>query len=210
MHSLQADSSAASSALQALTERTALTERALDGKGDASLLASVEGRVAALAGRLDACAGRQDLHAVGARVDSLDRALEQLRAAGQQTASTLDELATDVASALEERPTAEVVAAKADRAAIERSLARVRVDLGRRAESADLATVQASLQALSERVAGTEKTGTVALEFIDWYASRGKAYEWNAEALERHMNALAVGNRAAVRAEVAPPPHYST
>ena len=35
----------------------------------------------------------------------------------------------------------------------------------------------------------------VALRFIDWYATKGDAYEYNAAALERHMNALAVGNR---------------
>jgi hypothetical protein len=35
----------------------------------------------------------------------------------------------------------------------------------------------------------------VALRFVDWYADKGDAYEYNAAALERHMNALAVGNR---------------
>lgn len=37
------------------------------------------------------------------------------------------------------------------------------------------------------------------MKFIDWYGSKGEAYEYNAASLERHMNALAVGNRSKVR-----------
>lgn len=51
--------------------------------------------------------------------------------------------------------------------------------------------LQTSVDALSRRV-------DVCLRFIEWFSDKGASYEYNAGALERHMNALAVGNRSRV------------
>lgn len=39
----------------------------------------------------------------------------------------------------------------------------------------------------------------MALDFVDWFSSRGEAFEHNAASIERHMNAIAGGNVAATR-----------
>ena len=36
----------------------------------------------------------------------------------------------------------------------------------------------------------------VALRFVEWFSAKGEAFEHNAAAVERHLNALASGNRA--------------
>lgn len=51
------------------------------------------------------------------------------------------------------------------------------------------------MRAQAEGLALLGRKVDVALRFVDWYAAKGDAYEYNAAALERHMNALAVGNR---------------
>ncbi|CAE7246257.1 unnamed protein product [Symbiodinium sp. KB8] len=59
---------------------------------------------------------------------------------------------------------------------------------------------QAAQRLLQEKV-------EVALAFVEWFGAKGETYEYNAAAMERHMNALARGNRASVRgvARAAPP-----
>ena len=35
----------------------------------------------------------------------------------------------------------------------------------------------------------------VAMRFVEWFSAKGEAFEHNAAAVERHLNALASGNR---------------
>lgn len=67
-----------------------------------------------------------------------------------------------------------------------------------RALSSSLDAVHARVQTLDRRTGRLGEEVQVALDFVDWYARRGEAYEFNASALERHMNDLAVGNAGAV------------
>ena len=60
-----------------------------------------------------------------------------------------------------------------------------------------------SLEATDEAVARVSgacellgRKTDVALRFVEWFSAKGEAFEHNASAVERHLNALAAGNRA--------------
>ena len=81
----------------------------------------------------------------------------------------------------------------------------LRADIANIREEVEARAYVTSLEATDENVTTLQNTSDVlakkievALRFVDWYADRGEAYEYNAGALEKHMNALAIGNRAKV------------
>jgi hypothetical protein len=63
------------------------------------------------------------------------------------------------------------------------------------AYTSSLAGTDENVRAHAEALALLGRKVDVALRFVDWYAEKGDSYEYNAASLERHMNALAVGNR---------------
>lgn len=75
-------------------------------------------------------------------------------------------------------------------------LAALREELEARAYITSLEATDENLTVLTERVGALAVKLEACLKFVDWFAEHGSAYEYNAAALERHMNALAVGNRS--------------
>ena len=145
---------------------------------------------------------------------ALQEALAKLEAAEAASAAKAAKLEAEVAADFEDvrgalagKASVEASDRKMDRATCEALLrdlnrhvqARATVDEMREA-CGRLDQHQAAQRLLQEKV-------EVALAFVEWFGAKGETYEYNAAAMERHMNALARGNRASVRgvARAAPP-----
>lgn len=141
---------------------------------------------------------------------------EACAAALKETEAKLSRSIREVATKAEARATqlsagldnaaVEVGAARAGAAAALQSacselrgeLASLSLEVGRRAYISSLEATDDSLQSLAESIRQLSLRTDVCLRFIQWYSDKGEAYEFNAQGLERHMNALAVGNRSKV------------
>eukprot|EP00903_Cladosiphon_okamuranus_P015561 g14366.t1 len=91
------------------------------------------------------------------------------------------------------------VALKADARHTEESLRALREDLGQRARQASLSSLERTVSQLDREHAKTRKASDLTGRFVDWFSSRGQAYEHNLAAVERHIENLAtrsVGARA--------------
>lgn len=165
--------------------RTAL-EATTAAAGDAAAIA----RAAAPAAALAHVAG--DVATLERRVTGVEAGVAAAHTAVSD-AATASGIRADAAAAAAAAALATAVAE------LRRELAAARSDTATRAyvsslEATDEAVggAQASLDALTAKV-------DICLRFVEWFAEKGEAYEYNASALERHMNALAVGNRAPTR-----------
>ncbi len=210
----------ATATIAELDARTSSSRAALDRSLESTVKLSAT--VQALAGT---AAAKADAVAVAGLADAVDRLaadvgtratsaeLRDVRtalAAVAGRASVLEGGAKDAArGAAEDRRTAESrVAAAAS--ALRSELAAVREGAAREAsrlqEEVDARAYVTAVEATDEgaaslrgEVATLGRRVDVAMRFVDWYAAKGEGYEANAGALERHMNALAVSNRAVTR-----------
>jgi len=148
---------------------------------------------AALAPKLE---GPQLTAAVREAEERLARQMREGSARGEARAAAL--------SAQLENALAEVAGVRAAASgSLSAAVRELRAELGRLAAEVGKRAYIASLEETDEAAAGTAQAVAslggkvdVCLRFIEWYAEKGEAYDYNSEALERHMNALAVGNRA--------------
>lgn len=175
---------------------------------------------------VQALAGQTASKAEGAALDRLAAVVDRLGSEVQQRATTEEvrRVSAAVASvstragALEAGAEAATARAAADKgelqAAIAAASSTLREEAGRaaarvaseldglreeieaRAYVSSLAATDESVGELRSAADTLQRQLEVAMRFIDWYAEKGEAYEYNAASLERHMNALAVGNRS--------------
>jgi hypothetical protein len=82
-----------------------------------------------------------------------------------------------------------------------RGLQDMRAEVEARAFITSLEATDENVTCLQTSVDGLSRRVDVCLRFIEWFSDKGASYEYNAGALERHMNALAVGNRSRVGGE---------
>lgn len=83
---------------------------------------------------------------------------------------------------------------------LQREVSRLADEIDARAYVTAVEATDESVQAVRGTVEVLDRKVGVALRFIDWYAEKGELYEANATAVERQLNALALGNRSS------PPP----
>ena len=136
---------------------------------------------------------------------ALQAALEELQAASAATTAHADALQgqvdaglADVLAALDTKASAVDCGRKMDRAACEAMLSDLHTAVQARATGRQLKALGARVDTGDTRAALLEQKVEVALAFVEWFGDKGETYEYNASALERHMNALARGNRARV------------
>lgn len=141
-------------------------------------------------------ASADDLHATRAchvalasRTDALEAGVAALEAA---LASRHGEMVAHVQAVAE--AAGKDLAASAAR--LREEAAALRADVDTRAYVTALEATDESVASLSSNVSALASRVDVCLRFIEWFSEKGQAYEYNAAALERHMNALAVDNRA--------------
>ncbi|CAM9485459.1 unnamed protein product, partial [Sphacelaria rigidula] len=95
--------------------------------------------------------------------------------------------------------TREEVALKADARYADAALSALRADCALRARQSDLVSLESQVCCLETEHAKTRRASDLAARFVDWFSSRGEAYEHNLGAVEKHIENLAtrsVGARA--------------
>jgi hypothetical protein len=148
---------------------------------------------AALAAKLE---GPQLAGAVREAEERLARQMREGAARGEARAAAL---AAQLENALAEVAGVRAAASGSLSAAVRdlrTELSRLAAEVGKRAYIASLEETDEAAASTAQAVAALGGKVDVCLRFIEWYAEKGEAYDYNSEALERHMNALAVGNRA--------------
>lgn len=161
--------------------------------------------VAAVAHRLDIVAYDAQQRAPAAEIvalrSSLQVATERLQTV-EATAGSLQAQVAATARATHVHAQEVVDAARSDLAArisaLDAALANLTQEVDARAYMSSLESTDDRVRSVSSTVAHMCASLDVATRFVAWFSERGEAYEYNAGALERHMNALAVGNRARV------------
>jgi len=138
-------------------------------------------------------------------------ALAALRDAHNATQADLEDLAQQTARQLQEVDTA--LASKAPQASVdlkydtataEAALDELHAHIQRRALGSTVQGIEAHLERNKAWQALLERKVEISLAFVEWFGEKGETYEYNAGSLERHMNALARGNRATVHGSGAP------
>lgn len=85
----------------------------------------------------------------------------------------------------------EALARKAGVEDVEHRVGKLAQEVRGRADSSALAAALERVKGLERRVAQLRDQGDVMTRFLDWYASRGEAYEFNMQQVERQMHKLA-------------------
>jgi len=190
---------AAVDSIATLSNVTNALAASLDAKADGGALdavaasATAAARVAADAAPASALAGvaaglAAMTHRVGAVEVGLAGAAVAVTDAAAAAAARADEVAAASAAGLAAAPRER----RRERAAARADTASRAYVVSLEATDENVTAAQAALDALASKV-------EVCLRFVEWFAEKGEAYEYNASALERHMNALAVGNRSTPR-----------
>ncbi len=133
-------------------------------------------------------------------------ALATLRDAHNATQADLEQLAQqtteqlhNVNSALATKASITAMDLKYDTATAEAALDDLHAHVQRRATNARVKDIEEHLERNKAWQALLERKVEISLAFVEWFGEKGETYEYNAGSLERHMNALARGNRATVR-----------
>jgi hypothetical protein len=137
--------------------------------------------------------------------DATAQALEVLRSDQAATQSDLHNFTQStegslqsIQRSLDTKATLHDLSLKHDTAAAEALLTDLSTHVQRRATGARVQGIEEHLEANKAWQALLERKVEVALAFVEWFGEKGETYEYNAGSLERHMNALARGNRATV------------
>ncbi|CAM9660079.1 unnamed protein product, partial [Ectocarpus fasciculatus] len=105
----------------------------------------------------------------------------------------------EIEACLQGAATKEELALKANARAAEAAFTALRADCALRARQASLASLETTVSRLQEEHAKTRRASDLTGRFVDWFSSRGQAYEHNLAAVEKHIENLAtrsVGARA--------------
>ncbi|CAN0381053.1 unnamed protein product, partial [Ascophyllum nodosum] len=138
--------------------------------------------------------GRRQLRALKDGTIDLKKTLGGLSTSCGERLSILE-------TCLEGAATKEELAMKVDRANIstKESLEALRADCALRAKQSTFSKLRATVSSLEAEHSKTRKSSDIAARFIDWFSSRGEAYEHNLAAVEKHIENMAiraVGSRA--------------
>eukprot|EP00904_Undaria_pinnatifida_P010983 jgi/Undpi1/7014/HiC_scaffold_21.g09488.m1 len=105
----------------------------------------------------------------------------------------------EVETCLQGAATKDEVALKANASRMEEELRGLRADGALMARQSSLSSLESMVSSLSREHDKTRKTSDLSARFVDWFSSRGQAYEHNLAAVETHIENLAtrsVGARA--------------
>jgi hypothetical protein len=176
------------SMLDALASATAKRAEAAEVQ---ALASDLRGELHALARASESGGAAQSsrLAAAEARVGAAEESLARLGQAQQTGAEESERRSEALAEGLRGEAAALASSLRSDLQRLEREVEARALGSALEAANDGATQVAGAVDALARKV-------DVCLRFIEWFADRGEAYEYNASALERHMNALAVGNKA--------------
>ncbi|CAM9558558.1 unnamed protein product, partial [Pylaiella littoralis] len=136
----------------------------------------------------------------------LKRGADELKKSLGSFSGSSNERLRNLEACLERAATKEEVALKADARYAEESLGVLRADCATRARQASLSELASTVTRLEGEHDKTRKASDLTGRFVDWFSSRGQAYEHNLAAVEKHIENLAtrsVGARANPAADAA-------
>ena len=186
-----------SGAAEAVEERSAtnaaVSQRALQSEVD-----SITQRLAAVQAVADAACPAASAHATGQALDDLRNAHNATQAELEDLTQRTTQQLQDIDCALRTKASVAAVDLKHDTATAEAALDALHSHIQRRATVDRVQGIEQLLEGNKAWQALLERKVEVALAFVEWFGEKGETYEYNAGSLERHMNALARGNRATV------------
>lgn len=153
---------------EALARRLERAEQSLQAAAGGEGLSRAEKAIAALSKRL------------GAQAADVARHGQELAAVGSRAEDTMTRAEAE-----------EALARKAGVEDMDSRLGELAAEVRARAGSSALRGALERVEALEQRVAQLRDQGDVMTRFLDWYASRGEAYEFNMQQVERQLRKLA-------------------
>ncbi|CAN0410621.1 unnamed protein product, partial [Ectocarpus sp. 12 AP-2014] len=129
----------------------------------------------------------------------LRRDADELKRSLRDFSGSSNERLGVIEACLQGAATKEELALKANARDAEAAFTALRADCSLRARQASLASLETTVSRLQEEHAKTKRASDLTGRFVDWFSSRGQAYEHNLAAVEKHIENLAtrsVGARA--------------